>query len=117
MVDDEARLCIALQAKLKELGYTVRIAADGAEAFHQMEDKRPDLVILDLRMVGMDGIDFLRKLRKDDQKIKVIVVSAYSDEIVNIHTENLKIEGFFDKPFPLEDLLDQVEKSIGGAAA
>ncbi len=58
-----------------------------------------------------------RKLRKEDQKTKVIVISAYSDEIINLHAENLKIEGFFDKPYPLEDLLEQVEKSIGGATA
>lgn len=116
IVDDEARLCQVLQAKFKELDYRVRIAADGLEAFRRMAEVRPDLIILDLRMVGMDGLDFLRKLRQDDATTKVIVVSAYPDEIVNLHTENLKIEGFFDKPFPLEDLLEQVEKSMGRAA-
>lgn len=116
IVDDEARLCQVLQAKFKELDYRVRIAADGLEAFRRMAEVKPDLIILDLRMVGMDGLDFLRKLRQDDAKTKVIVVSAYPDEVVNLHTENLKIEGFFDKPFPLEDLLDQVEKSMGRAA-
>ncbi len=117
IVDDEARICIGLQAKLRELGYRVFIAADGSEAFRRIEEHKPNLVVLDLRMVGMGGVEFLRKLRKDDATTKVIVISAYPDELVNLHAENLKIEGYFDKPYPLEDLLEQVEKSIGGAAA
>lgn len=115
IVDDEARLCQALQAQLKELGYRVRIAADGLEAFRRIAESTPDLIVLDLRMVGMDGLTFLRRLRQEDPATKVIVISAHADEIVNVHTENLKIEGFFDKPFPLEDLFEQIEKSIGGA--
>ncbi len=116
VIDDEARLCRALQAKLEEQGYRVALAADGLEGFRQLEEKKPDLIVLDLRMGGLDGLEFLRRLREDNQKTKVIVISAFTDELVNINAEGLKMEGYFEKPFSLEDLLDKVEQSIGGAA-
>ena len=114
LVDDEARLCETLQLKLDEIGYRVYIAGDGLEGFRRLKEHKPDLILMDLKMVGMDGIEFLRKFRQEDKKTKVIVTSAFPDEIAELYAENLQIEGYIEKPVTLEFLLEQIEKAIGG---
>lgn len=114
LVDDEARLCEALSLKLKEIGYRVYIAGDGSEGLQRVKEHKPDLILMDLKMVGMDGTEFLRKFRQEDSKTKVIVTSAFPDEIAELYAENLQIEGYIEKPVTLEFLLDQIEKAIGG---
>lgn len=103
--------------KLKEVGYRVAVSADAVEALERVRQLKPDLILLDLKMEGIDGTEFLSRLRQEDPKTKVIVVSAYPHEIANVHTHpEYKIEGYYEKPVDLENLLDRIERTIGGPA-
>jgi two-component system response regulator (stage 0 sporulation protein F) len=99
IVDDEAPVLEVLSEYFATQGYAVDTASNGAEALAAAERLRPDLVLLDVRMPGMDGVEVLRKLRDLDRQLAVIMVTANED--VALARETLKI-GAFDyvsKPF------------------
>lgn len=79
VVDDEESICLLYQAELTQVGYSVRVAHDGAEALEKVDIDPPDLITLDIKMKGMDGIQFLRKLREKYSQIPVIICSAHGE--------------------------------------
>jgi two-component system, response regulator, stage 0 sporulation protein F len=104
IVDDEQTVLEVLSEYFKTQGYTTRTASGGAEALAAVERERPDLVLLDVRMPGLDGVEVLRRLRQADQRLAVIMVTANED--LALAKETLKI-GAFDyvaKPFDFQYL-------------
>ncbi len=85
VVEDEPELAEIYQTLLEQAKYSVRVAHNGKDALKQVDEKKPDLILLDLRMPVMDGVEFLEKLdvKKSHPDIKVIVFSNYDmqDEI------------------------------------
>ncbi|MFQ6079435.1 MAG: response regulator [Thermodesulfobacteriota bacterium] len=79
VVDDEENIRILYQEELEEEGYTVEVAAHGQEALEKVNIFRPDLVTLDIRMPGMDGVETLRKIREVQRNLPVILCSAYGE--------------------------------------
>lgn len=117
IVDDDPRLCRGLQVKLREIGYRAFVAGNGWEGMHQMEKHEPDLILLDMHIgSGMDGVEFLKKLREKDEKTKVIVISAFTGDVADAYAQGLRFEEHVTKPFDLEFVLERVEKYIGGPA-
>ena len=78
VVDDERNIRRLYEKELKEEGYEVILAEDGREALESFQAHRPDLVVLDIRMPGMDGIETLGRLLAEDRRVPVILNSAYS---------------------------------------
>ncbi len=79
VVDDEENIRILYKEELEDEGYEVITASDAEDAMIKMKESYPDLITLDVKMPGMDGIEFLRKLRETDAKIPVVMCTAYSD--------------------------------------
>ena len=75
VVDDEPQITRVLKTTLSSQGYGVRIAANGEDALHEMKDWPPDLIITDLRMPKMDGLELCRRVRMDS-RIPIIVLSV-----------------------------------------
>jgi two-component system response regulator (stage 0 sporulation protein F) len=99
IVDDEQPVLEVLSEYFSGQGYDVRTAASGAAALTAVQRARPDLVLLDVRMPGMDGVEVLRRLRATHEGLAVVMVTANED--VALARETLKI-GAFDyvaKPF------------------
>lgn len=99
IVDDEEPVCEVLGEYFATQGYAVETARSGAEALAVVERERPDLVLLDIRMPGLDGVETLRRIRSLDGGVVVIMVTANED--VALARETLKL-GAFDyvaKPF------------------
>ena len=87
MVDDEPSIVKAVRAYLEKEGYAVRTAADGAVAVAVARDYRPDLVVLDIMLPGMDGLEVLRQLRRESE-VYVLFLTARSEEtdrVVDVH--------------------------------
>jgi len=104
VVDDEPDSVELLQEFLNSKGYEVVTASNGEEALRKVKEERPHLVLLDVRMPGMNGLDVLRKVRQFDQEVGVIMVTAVNEE--DTGREALKL-GAFDyivKPLNLEYL-------------
>jgi len=79
VVDDEENICQLYKEELEDLGYEVTTACDGSSALVAMERARFDLVTLDMRMKGMDGIETLRKMKEKDGNLPIIISSAYEE--------------------------------------
>jgi DNA-binding response OmpR family regulator len=79
VVDDEENICKLYKEELEEMGFEVATVLDGSSALAAIEKTRYDLVTLDMRMKGMDGIETLRKLKERDANLPVIISSAYEE--------------------------------------
>jgi len=103
VVDDEARLRALLEAYLKGRGYHVVTAADGLEALQVAGRVRPDLIVLDIMMPRLDGIGFLKALRRD-RDTPVIVLTARVEETDTVLGLELGADDYVTKPFSLREL-------------
>jgi len=79
VVDDEESIRFLYREELEEEGFRVLTAADGEEALKKVSKDKPDLITLDIRMPGMDGIEVLQRIREMDKKIPVIMSTAYGE--------------------------------------
>lgn len=79
VVDDEQSIRFLYKEELEEAGYRVITAADGDEALYKVKKERPDLITLDIRMPGMDGIEVLHRIREMNKDIPVIMSTAYGE--------------------------------------
>ncbi len=79
LVDDEQSIQFLYREEFKELGYEVISALNGTEGLREFIENKPDLVILDIQMPGMNGIDILRQMKQKDPDVPVILCSAFHD--------------------------------------
>jgi two-component system, chemotaxis family, chemotaxis protein CheY len=113
VVDDSSLARRTCRAILEAEGYLVLEAPDGMTALERYYIDRPDLVLLDLVMKGMYGLDVLGKLREMDEDVRVVVVSA---DIQDSSREMVQAAGgraFVSKPFDRAELLKAVESALG----
>jgi CheY-like chemotaxis protein len=100
-VDDSPDICEVVEISLEPTGWDVRTAASGADALERVREDRPDVVLLDVRMPGMDGPETLRRLRAlpNGKDIPVIFMTALSRKDIHAEIEELKPAGVLTKPF------------------
>ncbi len=112
VVDDEEAVCWALQRALSGRGHKVAVAASAEEAFVQAQNQRPDAVILDVRLPGLDGLSALGRLRQLTHGAPIIVATAFG----NLNTAVRAVEGgafdYLAKPFDLDQALDTVQRAL-----
>ncbi len=111
IVDDEKFVTDALEGFLHPRGYEVFKAEDGQLCLDIIKNQAPDLVLLDIRLPKVDGIEILRLLRSDYSNIKVIVMTAYDREYKDA-VDGIGCDFFFIKPLLIDDLLDKVEELL-----
>jgi DNA-binding response OmpR family regulator len=111
VVDDDSNICELLENRLEANGYQVIKASNGVEAFVKANDERPDLIILDVSMPTMNGLEFVQSTRWFEMKdIPIIILTALMDtkEIFN----TFGITNFMTKPFDPDQLLEKIEECI-----
>jgi two-component system KDP operon response regulator KdpE len=116
VVDDEPQLTRVLRTGLKSRGYDVRAAADGLAGFEAFNDWHPDLVITDLAMPNVDGLELCRRLRAVSQ-VPIIVLSAKGEEKTKVEALDLGADDYVTKPFGIDELLARVRASLRRASA
>ena len=116
VVDDEPQLTRVLRTGLKSRGYDVRAAADGLAGFEAFTDWHPDLVITDLAMPNVDGLELCRRVRAISQ-VPIIVLSAKGEEKTKVEALDLGADDFVTKPFGIDELLARVRASLRRAKA
>ena len=111
VVDDEIHIVHVVSIKLRNNGYEVISADNGAEAFELACEEKPDIIVTDYQMPVMSGLELLEKLRqKDDTKdIPVIMLTARSFAISKEQQEELQISSCLSKPFSPKELLGNIE--------
>lgn len=108
VVDDEESIRVALAFLLERAGHRVEVAPTGEEALRRLEGEVFDLLVLDLRLPGMDGFALLERARGFKVPPKVLVLSARDREADRAKALALGAQAFLGKPFRVEDLLAQV---------
>ena len=112
VVDDDPAIRRFIMDALEEGGYRVRAAAEGASALASVEAERPDLILLDVRMPGINGWDVLNQLRSAAGPYCPIVIMTGQYEGQD-QALGSGAQGYLAKPFGLDDLLESVELHIG----
>ena len=107
LVEDEATLRKTLKLNLKDQGYKVNTASDGYEALAKVRDKKPDLVILDLMLPGLDGLSVMRAVRQESD-VPVLMLTARTSEMDKIVGLEAGADDYLTKPFSLGELLARV---------
>ena len=108
VVDDEERIVNFLRAKLKASGYEVLTASNGIEGLEQAQAQEPDLIVLDLLMPQMDGLEMLKELR-GFAAIPVIILTAKGADTDRIKGLQLGADDYLPKPFNPDELVARIE--------
>lgn len=111
VVDDEPKIVQTLQDRLEMNGYEVLAAYDGREGLDMAVDHKPDVILLDIIMPFMDGLQMLEMLRENDgcQNIPVIMLTARSQPSDMERAKKAGIEDYIVKPFNFKELLEKIE--------
>ena len=114
VVDDDANIRAVLKYRFEKENYAIRIATNGIEALAQVGDRQPDLVILDLMMPKMDGLEFLSHLRANPktQGIPVIVLTALGHSPQFERARELGAAGLMEKPFSPRELVEMAREAL-----
>ena len=109
LVEDNEDLAFGLRNNLEIEGYRVEVAADGQSGLERAEGWRPDLMILDLMLPGLDGFRVLRELRAAGSRCPVLILTARGEETDKVRGLRLGADDYVTKPFGLLELLARVE--------
>jgi DNA-binding response OmpR family regulator len=107
VVEDEEAIAEAVRVRLASEGYEVRVAGDGPEALRLAGDERPDLVVLDLMLPGMDGLEVCRELQRESW-VPVLMLTARADEADKVAGLAVGADDYMTKPFSLRELAARV---------
>ena len=113
VVDDEPEVTYALQAYFLGKGYEMLTALDGIEAMRHLRQHPIDLVLLDMKMPGVNGVEVLKFIHAQSPQTKVIVVTGYDEQFHEL-VERLGVDGFLIKPFGIEALTGTIEEVLMG---
>jgi len=110
VVDDEESIHLLYKEEFEEEGYEVYSAIDGEEALKKFDKLKPDLVILDINMPGMDGIEVLRQMKQERPSVPVILSSAYPEYKQDL--ASWASDDYIVKSFNLDVLKDSVRRHL-----
>ena len=112
LVDDEPVFVDTMSKVLKARGYGVGAAAGGVEALEELQFNRYDVVVLDLRMPGMDGIATLERIRKRDPLLPVILLSGHADMSKAVEAMQHGAVDYMLKPAPVDKLCERIRSAV-----
>lgn len=119
IVDDQLGVRRLLFEALKDEFQVVYLAGNGIEAIEQVQQHNPDLVVMDMKMPRMNGLEVLKQLRKMNYKCPVIMMTAYGELEIVAQATKIGVQKYITKPFDLKDLRQLIretliEKDMGG---
>jgi two-component system, OmpR family, response regulator VicR len=112
IVDDEVDIANSIQYVLSQEGFNTSLAHDGLRAMEMYEKDRPDLVILDLMMPGIDGYELCRRVRALDKKTPILMLTARTSEIDTVVGLELGANDYIAKPVRLRELVARVKAHL-----
>src|SRR5690349_24379126 len=111
VVDDEPQTRRALSINLRARGYDVEVAPDGERALELAARKHPDVVVLDLGLPGIDGVEVIRGLRGWTE-VPIIVLSVRETERSKVHALDAGADDYVTKPFGMDELLARIRAAV-----
>lgn len=115
VIDDQPGIRRLLVEVLNEEGYLVVAAANGYEGVQQAKEVQPQLILMDMKMPGMDGIETLRELKKNGLGSRVIMMTAYGElDLVN-QAKEVGAYGYITKPFDILSLCRMIQETLANS--
>lgn len=113
VIDDNQEIRTYLQKKVLEpAGYVVLSASDGSEGLQRALEERPDLILLDLKLPDMYGLEILEALRDHQVEIPVILMTFYGSESIAVRAFRLGVRDYLSKPFESEEVLESISRAL-----
>ena len=112
LVEDDTDLLKLIAMRLRSAGYGVRTAASGERALAEMEAARPDVLVTDLKMDGMDGLALFDAVQRSSPVLPVIILTAHGTIPDAVSAMKRGVFGFLPKPFEPRTLLAQIEEAL-----
>ena len=109
VIEDEEALALGVRDALEHAGCQVALCHDGAQALDKVREVQPDLLVLDLMLPGMSGLEILAKLRKENNKVRVLILTALADEEDLLRGFEMGADDYVKKPFSPRELVARVE--------
>jgi DNA-binding response OmpR family regulator len=113
IVDDEPNIVLSLEFLLQQQGYAVSIARDGEAALAAAEERRPDLVVLDVMLPGLDGFEVCRRLREHSASLRILLLTARGRDVERVRGLEEGADAYVTKPFSTRDLMKTVAELLG----
>jgi DNA-binding NtrC family response regulator len=113
VVDDESIVCNMTKAVLEQEGYYVECFLNAKPALDRLKEKKFDLVITDLKMKGIDGMEVLKTIKAESPGTKVIMITAFASLDAAIEALRGKVDDFFPKPVKFNDLKACIKRLLG----
>lgn len=112
IVDDEPEISEQVKEFFEEEGHTVYTADTGEEGVRLVEELKPDLLLVDLKLPGISGLQVLETTKKISTKTKTLVITGYVDQTLIDEAERLGRDAFLHKPFNFETLKQEVDRLL-----
>lgn len=113
VVDDEKNIRALFRDELEEDGYEVETAGSGQEALDKVAERAPDLIVLDIRMEDMTGLEVLEQVRRDHEQLPVIMCTAVRGLQDDFTVWDSKVSDYITKPVDLDVLKEKIKKALG----
>ncbi|AXK49142.1 DNA-binding response regulator [Aliarcobacter trophiarum LMG 25534] len=110
IVEDEQKLANLIRSSIKELFFKVTTAKDGLDGFNKFKTFKPDIVISDITMPNLSGLEMCKKIKDQNSSISIIILSAYSQKEMLLQAIDLGISKYFIKPFDIESFIDYLKE-------
>src|SRR5580700_7112474 len=112
IVDDETDIATSIQYVLTQEGFSTVLAHDGLKAIELVEKEKPDMIILDLMMPGLDGLEVCRRVRAHDRRTPILMLTARTSEIDTVVGLELGANDYIAKPVRLRELVARVKAHL-----
>lgn len=112
LVDDEDTLRYVLRETLIDEGYSVDVANDGFQALEHVKHKSYDLLITDIKMHGMDGLQLIREIKRNGSHLKIVIITAYGSLEMVKEAARLGVVEFVSKPFKMQEIKDVITRNL-----
>jgi len=97
---------------LNPRGFSVIVSFTAEEAYDLLKRWNPELILIDIRLIGASGIDFLEKIQKEGIMTPVLIITAYPKKVAEIELKGLKVNGYFEKPYSYAELYQAIKKIL-----
>lgn len=108
LVEDDRSIASFIEPELEHLGFIVRCAFDGHQALENVETFRPELIVLDIMLPGLDGVGVLKRLRRSGCRVPVVMLTARDTTMDKVHSLDLGADDYLTKPFDIEELTARI---------
>lgn len=116
VIEDDHHIAEGLNLNLSLQGYDVGIAPNGVTGLQMWQEWRPDLIVLDIMLPGIDGLSILRNIRLEDEKIPILILSAKVETDYKVKGLAYGVDDYLTKPFSLEEFLLRVDRLLKRAS-